>query len=157
MKDDPGYNFALNLTKKKEYYSQSLPYINADGELCVLGWVGSLAGAGKYLEIVNITTKESEETIYYQSKTQEVYTFDIGEVPAKPEDKAGDVNGDGKINALDATQILRYANNKPSAVKNLVVAGKSVLADVNNDGRINALDATQILRFANNKPSSITE
>ena len=66
----------------------------------------------------------------------------------------GDVNGDGKVNALDATQILRYANNKASVLSG--VEEDTALykaADVNADGKINALDATQILRYANNKAS----
>ena len=65
----------------------------------------------------------------------------------------GDVNGDGKINALDATQILRYANNKSSVIAAMSDAEAKGKADVNKDGKINALDATQILRYANNKSS----
>ena len=66
----------------------------------------------------------------------------------------GDVNSDGKVNALDATQILRYANNKSSVLTGCVKGDEKFLsADVNKDGKINALDATQILRYANNKSS----
>lgn len=70
----------------------------------------------------------------------------------------GDVNLDGKVNALDATQILRYSNNKSS-----ILTGEDeyeadlakFAADVNADDKINALDATQILRYANNKSSAL--
>ncbi|MBR6801159.1 MAG: hypothetical protein IKM61_05375, partial [Eubacteriaceae bacterium] len=65
----------------------------------------------------------------------------------------GDVNKDGKINALDATQILRYANNKSSVIASMSEEEAKGRADVNKDGKINALDATQILRYANNKSS----
>ena len=65
----------------------------------------------------------------------------------------GDVNKDGKINALDATQILRYANNKSSVIASMSDEEAKGRADVNGDGKINALDATQILRYANNKSS----
>lgn len=52
----------------------------------------------------------------------------------------GDANGDGKVNAKDATRILRY------------VAGYDVeidlkAADANGDGKVNAKDATRILRY----------
>ena len=70
----------------------------------------------------------------------------------------GDVNLDGVINAVDATQILRYANNKPSVFSEAEGAMFEYLmwaADVNEDGKVNAIDATQILRFCNNKPSSL--
>lgn len=50
----------------------------------------------------------------------------------------GDVNGDGKINILDATMVLNYVKGKiPSIDKEA--------ADVNNDGVVNILDATKIL------------
>ena len=65
----------------------------------------------------------------------------------------GDVNKDGKINALDATQILRYANNKSSVIASMSEEEAKGRADVNKDGKINALDATQILRYANNNSS----
>ena len=70
----------------------------------------------------------------------------------------GDVDGNKKVNALDATQILRFANNKSSVlsgVENTDVLFKA--ADVDGNGKINALDATQILRFANNKSSVLTK
>lgn len=53
----------------------------------------------------------------------------------------GDVNWDGRVNAMDATRILRYATK-------LVDADQvhRCVADVNGDGKINAMDATQILR-----------
>jgi len=55
---------------------------------------------------------------------------------------SGDVNGDGKINNLDATAVLKY----DAAIINL---GERELleADVNADGKINNLDATAILKY----------
>jgi len=72
--------------------------------------------------------------------------------------KPGDVNGDNFVNALDATQILRFANGKSSVLSG--AEKDSVLykaADVNSDGLVNALDATQILRYANGKSSVLTK
>jgi hypothetical protein len=54
----------------------------------------------------------------------------------------GDVNGDGYVNATDATLVLR------SFVGNLILTSEqSAVADVNKDGYINATDATYILRY----------
>ncbi|MCI8337046.1 MAG: hypothetical protein HFI72_07830, partial [Peptococcaceae bacterium] len=49
----------------------------------------------------------------------------------------GDVNGDGKINALDKNTVVRNQNKIPS---------NSILGDVNNDGKINALDKNTVVR-----------
>ncbi len=72
-----------------------------------------------------------------------------------PDVTNGDVNGDGGIDAKDATQILRYSNGKASAIDNLSEAEKIAFADVNGDGSVDAKDATQILRFVNGKPSAL--
>ena len=67
-----------------------------------------------------------------------------------------DINGDGSINAADATQIKRYYNNKNSVFASLTGEELTYLvkaADVNNDGKANASDATQIKRYYNNKTS----
>ncbi len=56
-----------------------------------------------------------------------------------PEVKLGDVNGDGVVNALDASAILKA-----------VVAGTEIdvkVGDYNADGTVNALDASAILKF----------
>ena len=68
----------------------------------------------------------------------------------------GDVDGNGKVNAIDATQILRYANGKASVFTNTTEEEFIALvcvSDINGDGNVNAIDATQILRYANGKPS----
>lgn len=67
--------------------------------------------------------------------------FAIIEGTSEPH-KLGDVNQDDKINAMDATRILRYAAK-------LITEDKIDLtvADVNGDGRVNAMDATRILRY----------
>ncbi|MBR6800196.1 MAG: RICIN domain-containing protein [Eubacteriaceae bacterium] len=74
-------------------------------------------------------------------------------ITVRPEYLKGDVNEDGKINAIDATQILRFANSKNSVIDGYDNKKAMGLCDVNEDRKINAVDATQILRFANSKPS----
>lgn len=53
----------------------------------------------------------------------------------------GDVNGDGKVNALDALLVLRYAAGMGS-----LSAAQLACGDVNGDGKVNSSDAMQILR-----------
>ena len=54
----------------------------------------------------------------------------------------GDVNGDGVVNMVDATNVLRHGLGifaiQPSYLHN---------ADVNGDGVINTVDATLIIRM----------
>lgn len=74
----------------------------------------------------------------------------------KIEGLLGDVNLDGKVDAKDATQILRKVNLKTSVWTNLEGKGIEVrdqIADVDKDGKVDAKDATQILRYANLKTS----
>ena len=57
----------------------------------------------------------------------------------------GDVNGDGKVTAFDARQILQYAASNadfsPEQIK---------LADLNGDGTVTAFDARLALQIAAN-------
>ncbi len=54
----------------------------------------------------------------------------------------GDVNGDGKVNVLDAVMVLRHDAN-------IIKLDDSQLkaADVNDDGKVDVLDAVMILRY----------
>lgn len=64
----------------------------------------------------------------------------------------GDVTGDGRVGAPDASQILRSSNGKTSVLSNADDYLKKV-ADVTGDGRFGAPDASQILRYSNGKTS----
>ncbi len=55
----------------------------------------------------------------------------------------GDVTGDGKINAADALEILRYAVHKTD-----LTAEQKAAADLNGDNAINAADALAVLKKA---------
>ena len=55
--------------------------------------------------------------------------------------KVGDVNGDGRVTAKDATQILKYV------VKLIDLNDEQKnAADINKDGNVTAKDATLILK-----------
>ncbi|MBQ8831797.1 MAG: DUF4465 domain-containing protein [Oscillospiraceae bacterium] len=58
----------------------------------------------------------------------------------------GDVNGDGKINAVDAALTYKYVNNKTELTEAQLLA-----ADVNGDGKVTAVDAALIYKYVNNK------
>ncbi len=55
----------------------------------------------------------------------------------------GDTNGDGKVNAMDATLTARYAVGSYALDADAITR-----ADVNGDGKVNAMDATLIARYA---------
>jgi len=55
----------------------------------------------------------------------------------------GDVNGNGKINAIDAMMAMQH-----SAKVITLTEAQQVLADVNKNGKVNALDAMRIMQYA---------
>lgn len=74
----------------------------------------------------------------------EAYKTLVAEVEKQtnPEVKLGDVNGDGLVNALDASAILK------ASLDGTVIDVK--VGDVNADGLVNALDASAILKMGLN-------
>ena len=67
------------------------------------------------------------------------YTF----VALSSGDKGGDINGDDKINAVDARFVLQAASGA-----RVLDDTQKAAADVNGDGKINAVDARWILQVA---------
>lgn len=62
----------------------------------------------------------------------------------------GDLNGDTKIDAKDALQVLKYAVGKAE-----FTIVQELNADVNEDSSINAKDALEILKYSVGKPSAL--
>lgn len=59
----------------------------------------------------------------------------------------GDVNGDGKVDSVDASAILgKYAKNMTEEM-HIVDAAEYAVEDVNNDGTIDSVDASSILSY----------
>ena len=54
----------------------------------------------------------------------------------------GDVNKDGKVNAIDARKILRVG----AQLEKFDDESLNAVADVNKDGKVNAIDARKVLR-----------
>lgn len=69
-----------------------------------------------------------------------VLTTKYSNVPAVT---MGDVNNDGKVNAVDARWILQTASGERTLAEE-----QNAAADVNGDGKINAVDARWILQIA---------
>ena len=57
----------------------------------------------------------------------------------------GDVNGDGRVNAMDCTRLLMHVNRSML----LTDAYALKCADVNRDSRVNAMDCTRLLTHVN--------
>ena len=60
--------------------------------------------------------------------------------------ESGDIDGNNKINAMDAAAAYAFVNGKRD-----FSVGQETAADVNGDGKINALDAARIYQFVNGK------
>lgn len=63
-------------------------------------------------------------------------------IPTTPARLYGDVNNDGVINVLDATEVQKYC-----AELAVMPEGDLVICDVNEDGRLSVLDATSIQKY----------
>ena len=105
----------------------------------------------KGIECLNTELKAN----YYQgsfSDSPYTTTITINPVngPEKPKYAKGDVNKDGKINSLDAVEILKYV-----AKKKTLTDEQLALADTTRDGKVNSLDAVRILKYVAKKISEI--
>lgn len=82
---------------------------------------------------------ESTGTLYVTKNSVTVETYTIVRLAVQ----RGDMNGDGKINAVDARWVLQASSGART-----LTAEQKACADVNGDGRINAVDARWILQAA---------
>lgn len=72
--------------------------------------------------------------------------------------KKGDTNGDGIINASDASAILQiYAEISVTGTTDNIDEATMILADYNNDGVINSNDASSVLNVYANNSTAGTE
>lgn len=95
---------------------------------------------GATLKVLNADGQENTGVIATGNK---LAVYENGKlVAAKAIVLYGDVNGDGKINVLDAIIINRYTIKLSNISSTYLVA-----ADVNKDGKVNVLDAIIINRY----------
>ncbi|WP_297957201.1 dockerin type I domain-containing protein [uncultured Ruminococcus sp.] len=94
--------------------------------------------AGTYAVIVRLTNKDGSEVYGHDS-------FDIVVVVSGAR-SPGDMNGDGNIDAIDASKILSlYAMGSTNQLE--YTEDDYKYCDVNKDGDINAVDASRILAY----------
>ena len=79
-------------------------------------------------------TREYTVTVSGDAKTQNAEIWLLG-----------DVNGDGRVNAMDYTRLLKHVNK----TQRLTDAYALKCADVNRDSRVNAMDYTRLLKHVN--------
>lgn len=138
-------------------YSLSCPALSANAYLPMFLGANSAATVNKstktvYLAsgdtVLNALQAASDTTfsVSQDGKTLTIYqgatvvdTYNIQEFVAG----FGDVNGDGKVNAVDARFVLQASSGART-----LTAEQSANADVNGDGKVNAVDARWILQVA---------
>ena len=82
----------------------------------------------------NHVTREYTVTVSGNAKTQNAQIHLLG-----------DVNGDGRVNAMDYTRLLKHVNE----TQLLTDAYALKCANVNGDNRVNAMDYTRLLKHVN--------
>lgn len=95
-------------------------------------------GAVDHIELVKANSTVASKAHFNLMKAYEALVAEVTK-QTTPTVLLGDVNGDGVVNALDASAILK------AVVNNTVI--ETAVGDYNADGAVNALDASAILKF----------
>jgi flavodoxin len=101
--------------------------------------LAAMAGTGNWIEGMRFTSSSDKETVQNWAKSLNLPTYD-----SISQSTLGDVNKDGKINSIDATEILIYYANE---LVNKNYSIDSYSADINKDGKINSIDAVRVLMY----------
>ena len=114
------------------------------------------ATANKTTTSTTTTTTSSTAitTTTSNDKTTTTTVTDINETAStttspvtQPDYTLGDVNNDGKINAVDASDVLAYYARISTNQEGGYTEEQKLAADVTHDGSINAVDASNILAY----------
>ena len=136
---EAGKQYMVFLLEGKEVPTEdSIQYINqADGTVTVT------------FEIYPKDLKAEGEYHLYVSGTDldytEVATFSVTKSWEKAPYILGDVDGDGKINSIDALMVLQY--NAQIEGYDELTEQQLLAADVNRDNQVNSIDALAILQI----------
>lgn len=90
-----------------------------------------------YTELRCVADSENENTYIFTLPADLASEFTIGVI------LRGDANGNGSVNALDATRVKKYVAKTVSITDPLIL----LAADANGNGKINGLDATRIQKY----------
>ena len=118
-----------------------------------LGWTSTFTLTGQYAYVFVdlpvdgfvLNCLEGSQAAAYAGASS-VQTNYIG--GAKLADNAGDLTGDGMVNASDASQLLIACAEIGAGNPDILTSAQSAAADVDVNGEINAGDATVILQYA---------
>ena len=103
-----------------------LPVPTREGGWVFMGWytepAASYLAAGQGTEVTAETVIKEDTTVYAHWRLP------------------GDINGDGKVNLIDAQQLMRY-------VKYHDVTVVEANLDITGDGKVNLIDAQQLMRY----------
>ena len=97
------------------------------------------------------TTKPATTTSTFTATTTTVTTTEpitttTTTQPVESKPSLGDYNGDGAVNAVDASYILAaYADNSTNRTE--ATKDQLALGDINKDGKMNAVDASYVLSY----------
>ena len=106
---------------------------------------------GKYTAVYDIPEVAAGTYTVQVSKKNHVtreYTITVGAEAVTQNAEIwllGDVNGDGRVNAMDCTRLLTHVNKTQPLTDAYVLK----CADVNGDSRVNAMDCTRLLTHVN--------
>ena len=131
----------------KDFAEQNLIAV---GEAVALSDAGVLTAKSEGTAAVYRLTDSEPELVCLVSVNGESTETTEPTEPGEPGKfgELGDVNGDGTVNAKDATMILIAAAKIGTGNPTGMTAEQESAADVNADGNINAKDATIVLRYA---------
>ena len=134
-----GKQYMVFLLKGKEVPTEdSIQYINqaaGDGTVTFEIYPKNLTAAGEYRLYVSGTDLDYTE----------VATFSVTNTWEKAPYILGDVDGDGKINSIDALMVLQY--NAQIEGYDGLTEQQLLAADVNRDNQVNSIDALAILQI----------
>lgn len=134
-----GKQYMVFLLKGKEVPTKdSIQYINqaaGDGTVNFEIYPKDLTAAGEYRLYVSGTDLDYTK----------VATFSVTKSWEKAPYILGDVDGDGKINSIDALMVLQY--NAQIEGYDELTEQQLLAADVNRDNQVNSIDALAILQI----------
>lgn len=149
---DAGGNEVTPVNGKYEGVEKfQLNYENATGEQLVMLLLDSAVPTENNIYYIDQKSGSGSFTIYPKQMMSGTYHLMVAntscnkaaEIVYEADYILGDVNGDGKVTASDATSVLRHA----AKIEYITVANLLKAADVNKDGDVTTADATKLLRF----------
>lgn len=112
-------------------------------------YINQATASGSTVTFDNVYPSSIQNSTVYLSGTDLSGLTKMGEITSTV--TVGDVNGDGKINTIDVTRILRSLAGALDLSENEKAAG-----DVNGDGQVNTIDVTRLLKYLAGQISSLS-